>query len=166
MRFIRIIVLAALSVLFAGCAARTCPTFTSPDLQGSDDQTVVTVVKNRSDCPFCVLSLGRQGEDSTPLYERGRDGDVEAVRLPAGTYLVTYRQFNFPKPPASRRDTIELRAGHTYEVKACLACGSLFRLLWIEDVDTGEVVAGPSRWCGSGESRPLVESPVSLLGRV
>jgi hypothetical protein len=172
MRFTRIMALVALSALFAGCAARTFPTFTSPDLQGSDDQTVVTVLKNRSDCPFCVLlslaasgcpfcvlSLARQGEDSTPRYERGRDGDVEAFRLPAGTYLVTYRHFNYPKPPVSRRDTVELRAGHTYEVKACLACGPLFRLLWIEDVDTGEVVAGPSRWCGSGNLAPSWNLP-------
>ena len=154
MRFTRLAALSVLSLLLGGCAF---PTYTSPEIRGSTDQTVVTVLKNRWDCPFCVLSLGKQGADFTPLYERNRDGEVEAFRLPAGSYTITYRHNTYPNPAASRRDTVELRAGRTYEVKACVVCGSSSPLLWIEDVETHEVVAGPSRWCVSnGSTRRVV----------
>ena len=63
MRFTRLAALSVLSLLLGGC---TFPTYTSPEIRGSTDQTAVTVLKNRWDCPFCVLSLGKQGADFTP----------------------------------------------------------------------------------------------------
>ncbi|MGE0117475.1 MAG: hypothetical protein AB7S71_04695 [Dongiaceae bacterium] len=137
---------AFITAMVLGCAA--CG-LTAPDMtayQGPDlgDQQLA-VVENRGDCPFCIVSIEREGY---LYFDASRDGLRKSVKLAPGAYEVTYEYRSYKTQAVRRSDTIELKAGHIYDVKRdvcymfCFDMPSYTTYLWIEDSATGQVVAG------------------------
>lgn len=135
------LVIVGMGLLLAACG------LTAPDMkayQGDEIADSQLAIVWNWDCPFCVDSIKKDG---FVYFDYALDGLRKRIRLKPAAYEIAYSYLAFETPMVERRsDTIELEAGHTYEIKddSCYRCRTY---LWIEDSATGRVVGGfkPSR---------------------
>lgn len=139
-------------IFLAGCAR---PPFTNYEgLTYSDQQ--VAILKPEFGTYGSVRRIWREG-DTPPIY----DYELSQVsprefKLTPGQYTITYVAYAYNIPHVVRRDTVELKAGHTYRViedhcyltsvgGTCMRHKPYTQTIWIEDKATGEVLAG-EKW--------------------
>jgi hypothetical protein len=147
-----------LPALLPGCTVSGPPprgTFTNAEgITASDQQVAIleTIGIGEHACVFCIEGISR--EDGSLIYTKGAL-PIERFKLVPGTYIVDYfyksSRLRRPERSTARTDAVELKAGHTYTVKAqpCLwaECprDGKHVTVWIEDAATADVVAGV-RW--------------------
>lgn len=154
-----VIALSLVAFLLGGCAFPTFRGYVGP--VRPNEQLVV--LENRwswgfpdmSTCPFCVRRIVLRG--GKVVYDETRDGAVTRFRLRPGTYEITYSKSVYKIGEISRRDLVTLEAGHRYRVVSDVHVNARRASLWIQDRETGELVAGrtlrPGRWQGPETDR-------------
>ncbi len=146
-----------LLIFLSGCAHYQTP-FTNYQGLTLSDQEVATV-KESFWCRYCLQKIRK--EDDTPIFELDPNKfSPPEFKLTPGRYRIYYVARHYNIPTVYRNDTLEFKAGHTYQVMSdwcyatsvitsfggvCLRHKFYTQTVWIEDEATGEVLAG-EKW--------------------
>lgn len=153
-RFARLPFFATL-VAVAGCV-EPLPPMRPVALPSAPVGNLAVVEIQTSTATIDSISVGQR-----QLYLRSRDNPEyrpTSVELSPGTYAIAYHTQCNEMPPRAETDTVALEAGHRYRTDAdccywwtekfgCSALwsylgGSYETFLWLEDLTTGQVLAG------------------------